>query len=590
MTLMRFRALLSWFSILIRCVQKRWLYGILGCGICLAGLLVLGIGPVASAFAGKPFTSRAIPVSPSPAQIISAPDPFEATMIESERTALTSLDDPTHYTLDVTVDWQDMKVSGTEQVLYTNNETEALPDLYLRLYPNAEHYAEGELAVEKVMVNGQEGQFKVDGTILKVHLAKPLLPENQVELNLDFVVTVPHRDDRFGYYQDVVALGHWYPMMAVYDHEGWNLDPYVEMGDAFYSEVSMFTVNITVPQGVVVAASGLLADSVSQNDGPVRLTYYSGATRDFALALSPDYHVVSETVGEVTINSYYLTGDEESGKEALQYAVDSVKVFTEYFGPYPYTELDVVETHFTLQGSPAGMEFPGLVIISTELYHGFFQDDLDTVVAHEVAHQWWYGVVGNDQVDEPWLDESFATYSSLLYYEFVQGKESAQAQLMLQAEIPYSLIAVAGHDAPVKSSLLDFEDPLRYQAIVYSKGALFLNKLRQTVGDETFFAILQSYYQEYKYGVAHSEDFRQAMEEGAGDEDVATLYERWILKAEGIQSLDELHGLEDLGPLLQMLLGAEGMKPDDWEEFGRALWQLLNILEGSGVQNENLPF
>ncbi len=579
MTFLCFYASLSWLSVLFRYARKRWPYGVLGC---LIGLLVLGSGPAASAFGGEPLPSTAIPASPSPAQVIFDPDPFEATMIESEQAALVSLDDPTHYTLDVTVDWQDMKVSGTERVLYTNNETEALPDLYLRLYPNARHYAEGELAVEKVMVNGQEGQFRVDGTILEVHLAEPLPPEKQVELNLDFVVTVPHRDDRFGYYEGVMALGHWYPMMAVYDDEGWNLDPYVEMGDAFYSEVSMFTVNLTVPQEVVVVSSGLLADSVSQDDGAVRLTCYSGATRDFALALSPDYQVVSDTVGETTINSYYLPGDEEGGQDALQYAVDSVEVYNEYFGLYPYTELDVVETHFTVQGSPGGMEFPGLVIISSELYSGFFQEELDTVVAHEVAHQWWYGVVGNNQVDEPWLDESFATYSSIIYYEFAQGKGIAQAQLMLQAEAPFGLIAVAGLDAPVNSSLLDFDDPLHYQAIVYSKGTLFLDKLRQAVGDEAFFGILQSYYRKYKYGVARPEDFRRMMEEGAGDNDAATLYERWILKAEGIEGLDELPRLEELGPLLQMLLGAEWMEAEDWEELEKALWQLLEILGESG--------
>ncbi len=587
MSFVRFCSPLSWFPILIRYARKRRLYGVLGC---LIGLLVLGTGPAAAAFGGKPCTSTASLVSPAPAQIVYEPAPFEATMIASERTALASLDDPTHYTLDVTVNWQDMQVSGTEQVLYTNNETEALPALYLRLYPNAEHYAEGELVVEKVMIDGQEGSFEVKGTILEVPLAEPLLPENQVELKLDFVVTVPHRDDRFGYYKDVMALGHWYPMMAVYDQAGWHLDPYVEMGDAFYSEVSMFTVNVTVPQEVVVAASGLLADSVPQDDGTTRLTCYSGATRDFALVLSPDYQVASQTVGETTINSYYLTGDEESGQDALQYAVDAVKVYNEYFGPYPYTELDVVETHFTVQGAPGGMEFPGLVIVSSELYHGFFQEELDTVVVHEVAHQWWYGVVGNDQVDEPWLDESFATYSSIIYYEFVQGEEAAQNQLMIQAEIPYGIMAVAGLDAPVNSSLLDFEDPLRYQAIVYGKGALFLDELRQAVGGQAFFDILQGYYRKYKYGVARSEDFRRVMKEGAGDEDVDTLYERWILKAEGIQSLEELQGLEELGPLLQMLLGLEGIEPEDWEELEEALRHLLGILEDLGGQNDNLPF
>jgi aminopeptidase N len=257
-----------------------------------------------------------------------------------------------------------------------------------------------------------------------------------------------------------------------------------------------------------------------------------------------------------------------------------VEVYSAFFGRYPYTELDVAETSFTVMGAPGGMEFPGVLFISTEFYggQGLFASDLDVVVAHEVAHQWWYGVVGNNQVDEPWLDEAFATYASILYIEEQQGPIAAQSALLLQAILPYQLVQMMGQDGPLQSSLLDYgQDLVTYQSLIYGKGALFLDKLRELLGDDLFFTVLQHHYQSHKYGLLAPGDFRRSLQEALTEADeerrseAMALYAAVVVRGEPIQGVS---GLDGLGGLL-----GEELSPEDLEGMMQLLEELLQDLE-----------
>jgi aminopeptidase N len=289
--------------------------------------------------------------------------------------------------------------------------------------------------------------------------------------------------------------------------------------------------------------------------------------RDFALALSPNYRLASARVGEVTVNSYYLAGDEGSGRAALDAATQAVQVYGELFGPYPYTEMNVAETSFVVEGMPGGMEFPGIVFISSELYRpGLFADELDTVVVHEVAHQWWYGVVGDDEVADPWLDEAFATYSSILFFEKTQGKEKAQEEMSAQGQLPWLMTVMTSGDRPVGTSLLEFDDLISYSGIVYGKGAVFLARLRETLGDEAFFAMLRRYYAGHKYGVVQPQDFLQAIRETPKGEQGAAIYDRYVLQARGMDD-EDMAGLGGLADALKLLMGGKELSPQDLEQL-----------------------
>jgi hypothetical protein len=456
--------------------------------------------------------------------------------LPEEQAAAAALDDPPVYTLDVHVDWDRHTVTGIETLLVTNNEGLPLDALYLRLYPNAPYYEEGRTDVGVVTLGGQAVEANVDETVLEVTLPQPLAPEEQVSLSIPFTVTVPNRPDRFGFDGDMMMLGHWYPLLAVYDDEGWNLDPYVAMGDAFYSESGFYTVYLTVPEDIVVASTGVETGRTDMRTQEMRVTLVSAATRDFTLALSPDYRTLTRRVGGTRVTSFYLPGDEGGAQDALDTAAKAIELFGVRFGPYPYTEFDVAETPFLIEGSPGGMEYPGLVFISSDFYdpEGLYSTELSVIVAHETAHQWWYGVVGDNQVDEPWLDESFATFAEILYVEETEGKAAAQETEALWVEFPYMMATMMGEDRPVATSLLEFgDDSMLYSAIVYSKGALFLRELRGLMGDETFFAILQHHYTTYRYGIVPPDGFRRSIADITGnDPDALALYDLWILSGE----------------------------------------------------------
>jgi aminopeptidase N len=329
----------------------------------------------------------------------------------------------------------------------------------------------------------------------------------------------------------------------------------VPLGDAYYSEASHFTVNLTVPEGVTVAATGVETARRANGDGSTTLTYQSGGVRDMAVVMSPVFEAISTTVGQTTVNSFYLPDDRAGGQRALDVAAGSVQTYNGLFGAYPYADLDVVEGYFLIDGSPGGMEFSGLVLISSEFYASegpYTMLDMPAmVVSHEVAHQWWYAAVGDDQVDDPWLDEAFAVYSSILYFEAKQGRKGAQVQLLENCTLPYRLVAWVGGDRPIATSLLDFGDALSYSAIVYGKGGLYLHRLRETLGDEHFLELMQSYYAQFKYRVVRPSDFHAAMMDAADGAQqkkaVAKLYDDWVLGAIGEPvSLDDLRGLLDL--------------------------------------------
>jgi aminopeptidase N len=307
----------------------------------------------------------------------------------------------------------------------------------------------------------------------------------------------------------------------VYDDEGWNVELPPPYGDATYLDISLYQVEFTVPEEMVVVASGSQLTSQSNADGTKTVTLVSGPMREFYVVMREDYRVLSKTVDGIVVNSYYPPHLEHGAKLALKYAADSLRVFNKHFGPYPYAEFDVAATPTTA----GGVEYPGIVVVSQRLYDqvgGFFQH----ATAHEVAHQWWYGVVGNDQVDEPWLDEALTNYSVILYWEEVEGPEMAAGIVESYYLGPYEQAKYQGRDRAVAGSVMDFSES-EYSTFVYSKGALFFDALREEVGHEVFLTILQAYFAEYKYRIAHPDDLLGVIEQISGQE-VDALFETWI--------------------------------------------------------------
>jgi aminopeptidase N len=342
-------------------------------------------------------------------------------------------------------------------------------------------------------------------------------------------VTVPVDNARgygtFNYQDGVFVLSNSYAMVAVYDDEGWDLSLAPDYGDPVYAETSFYQVQLTVPEDMVLVTSGSTLGRVDNFGGTSTWSCLSGPMRDFMVVASNRFVSSSLPVGSVRLNSYYLPEHQQGGEAVLNYARDCLRAYQQSFGPYPFAEFDVVEAPI----AAGGMEFPGLVIIDDDQYAsaGAFTEFL---VAHEVAHQWWYSLVGNDQVNVPWLDESLTNFSVVYYYENTYGGSQADLAFETYVASRYDQAKSSGRDGVVFQAVAEFE-PQDYGPIVYGKGAVFFYELREQLGDELFLDVLRAYLEDRKYKLATPDDLMRIAEQVSGQE-LDPLYELWILSAE----------------------------------------------------------
>jgi hypothetical protein len=443
------------------------------------------------------------------------------------------------YAISLTVNFNAHQIEGREIIDYTNAENAALDRLYLRLLPNGHgSYGDGSLDVSKTLLDGKaiSTTLSINDSILAIDLPAPLAPGGQTQLELNFSGDVPvdfggnATPSGYGIYNysnSIMALANWYPILSVYDSKGWHLDPVSDIGDSVYSDTAFYSVDISAPSDVKVAATGSEISSTAVDAKTTRHHYLSGPARDFFIIMSPNFQKAEQTVDGTQINSYYIPSHEDGGMAALRVAATSLKIYNQQFGPYPFREFDIAEAPMRYA---AGVEYPGIVIIGDFLYNQSNQANFVVADAHEVAHQWWYNVVGNDVFAEPWLDEALTSYTSSLYYEFGPGGTTAAQGLIGYWEDRYQKVVQAGKDDAVNESLAHFEsinDPTVYSYVVYSKGALFFQALRQEIGDQAFFSALRNYYREYQFRIASGDDLLKIFEQAAG-RPLGDFYRKWL--------------------------------------------------------------
>lgn len=455
---------------------------------------------------------------------------YRVAMLPTFADDVTLIASPTFYYIRARVDWvgETPQVSASQITRYTNKAGEPLDKLYFRLLPNKPSYGSA-LTLQQVKVQGNEAEliYEVENTAVGVILPRLLQPGQSVEVHMEYQVTVPVENARgygtFNYQNGILLLSNFYPMLAVYEPTGWNLSLAPDYGDPVYAETSFFTVELTVPKGMAVVTSGSAREKRDNGDGTVTWTCLSGPMRDFIVVISERLESSSLAVGYIRVNSYYLPEHKKAGEEVLGYARNALRAYQQNFGPYPFAEFDVVEAPIYA----GGMEYPGLIMVGQQ-YYDQGGEYFEFIVAHEVAHQWWYGIVGNDQVNVPWLDESLTNFSTVYYYEHTYDR--ARADLAFQNLIArrYEQIKGTSHDLPVYQPVFAFT-PQDYSSVVYGKGAVFFYELREKLGEGVFLDVLRTYYQDRKYKLATPEDFLRIAEEISGQE-LDDLYAQWILE------------------------------------------------------------
>ena len=409
------------------------------------------------------------------------------------------------------------------------------------MYPNG--FSPGFLDFDHVRINEEETDFFIGGyteDILMLVLGDPLAPHEKVIIEMEYEVNLPNCLGRFGYGDNMVKMVNWYPIACVYDEYGWNLEPYHAIGDPFYSDVANYTVEIIAPEDYILAttgsitgkkglgpkAKGLQTEEPQTEESSVLWEIRASAVRDFAWLAGNTFKTASRQVGTTLVTSYFYTPG--AGERALDYAAESLKYFNEAFGKYPYANFVVVESDFVI----GGMEYPNLIMIDHSLYQKNYRGYLEMVTVHETAHQWWYGLVGNNQVTDAWMDEGLTEYSTVLYYghRYGQEKEEEVYENAIGLRKYQALSFYQGLkkiDETIHRPSYEFPDWAVYDLLVYGKGAMLFHSLREKMGEELFLQSLQDYYKNYRFQNVRKSDMIEIFNQ-VTKEDWRQHFDRWL--------------------------------------------------------------
>ena len=452
------------------------------------------------------------------------------------------------------------RITGAVDLLFYNDTDRPLDALYLRLYANDALYEDGAIALDSVLIDSLPVTpvLSVEDTVVELALANEVAADETLPVFLTFTADVPVDPSRgYGMYgvdraSGTWALAHWYPVLAGIDADGeWNLLPPSENGDPIFTNTALYEVTLAAPDGLVLVTTGSEVESEEADDGLARHRIVTGPVRDFTVVADDDFAVISEEVDGTTVNSWYNPGQEDGAELVLDYGAESLRLFNDLFGAYPYQEMDLVD--IAVGGGAAGIEFPQLMFIGDRYYDnpaieravpGF----LEFLVVHEVAHQWWYQLVGNDQYRHAYIDEGLTNYVSTVYFARRYGEDVGEFQVALNLELPYLSELFQGRgDQVVDQPTDDFADMGDYGVMIYAKGALGFQAIREAIGDDAFFAALEQYAANHRFEVATPADLLAAFEAASG-EDLSELWRHWFQAAEGTEDYtpDDLDEVVDL--------------------------------------------
>lgn len=449
------------------------------------------------------------------------------------------------YTMDIVYN-ENHSITVQEKLEYKNNTDTTLDNLQMHLYPrsfrqgakssvvSSLNYSKcyykgpsyGDMNIEYVAVNGIEQEKNIVGNdedILQVDFTDTLKPDNKVSIEINFTVSLPNINHRFGYGEDTINIANFYPIACIYEDGKFNISSYHHNGDPFYSEVANYHITLHTPSKYRVASTGNVSVTNTEDETD---TYKINAlaVRDFAIVLSDKFEVVSGKVNNTNVNYYYYKNQYPS--ECLKASIQSVETFNKLFGKYPYDVLNVLETNFV----HGGMEYPNLVYISDAVD---VQSDYINVIVHEIAHQWWYGLVGNNEYNYGWLDEGLTEYSTLLFYEEnseygVDSKELIKNNTNSFATFVEVYKKVFGDaNTTMNRNLDEYNNESEYVYIAYVKGMLLFDSLREVMGKDKFIKALQQYYKDNVFKNVTPDNLINSMEKSSRM-DLRDFFDSWM--------------------------------------------------------------
>ncbi len=456
------------------------------------------------------------------------------------------------------------------------NDSTAFAKQLLRLGSTRFHYSKHN---ERGYIDSLD--FSVDGIsasweyhsdwidVVKVLLPSSLYPGRSTIIETPFFVKLPKIFSRLGHTGKHYEITQWYPKPAVYDKDGWHPMPYLNMGE-FYSEFGSFDVTISLPKEYRVMATGDLFNSGKElqwldslarigdsllsldnkqfkkkikllkknkktnlekdgkkieSDNPSEfktIQFKQDNVHDFAWFADPNWIVnkgelwLDKSQRKVTLWSMYLPKNAKLWKRSIEYLHDSGYWYSKFYGDYPYNHLTAVDGDMSAGG---GMEYPNITVISRSVS----EDLLEFVIMHEVGHNWFYGILGNNEREFTWMDEGLNQYSNIRYWEkkykendyqiiiqdFLQNKLGIGEEIDIHF---FHYLGFAGSgknkDAQPLNISADENFNMNNYSQNYNRPAVMLRFLQHYIGEEKMDTIMQQFYKEWKFRHPSPDDFR----------------------------------------------------------------------------------
>lgn len=455
----------------------------------------------------------------------------------------------TEYHIRVALDAENKTLHGKEVVGWTHPGNTPVRDLVFHLYPNAfasmhttfNKESGGKLRNDKIRdhrygrmeihsIKTSDGQDLTgrlqfiqpddgnpqDRTLAVLRLYEPVEPGQKISLQIEFQVQLPFAYARMGYVGDFVMAGQWFPKLAAYEtadrrgraEEGWNMHQY-HGNSEFYADFGMYSVQIAVPETYTVAATGFPTGPAAIRNGMKVYRFYADDVHDFAWAASPHFVVAEEPfsskhVPGVKIRLYLDPAHARLKDRYLYVAKKALARYAEWYGSYPYSTLSIVVPPPGGNGA-GGMEYPTLIT-------AWAADDpnpgleLERVVAHEIAHQFWYGMVANNEFEEAWLDEGLTSYAEDKFMQAEYGVSSART---LEA-------SYITDPAPLKLHAWEYGNHDVYAENVYLRAKLVLLDIERQIGEKRMNEVLRRFFQEWRFRHPSTGDFQRVLERVTG--------------------------------------------------------------------------